>query len=39
MGHVTTSGGASRENLKEMLDRAGQMRNRQESLLKEMLVN
>lgn len=39
MGHVTTSGGTSQESLKEMLDRAGQMRNRQESLLKEMLVN
>ena len=39
MGHVTTSGGSSQESLKEMLDRAGQMRNRQESLMKEMLVN
>lgn len=39
MGHVTTSGGSAEESLKEMLDRAGQMRNRQDSLLKEMLVN
>ena len=39
IGHVTTSGGSSQESLKEMLDRAGQMRNRQESLMKEMLVN
>lgn len=39
MGHVTTSGGSTQETLKEMLDRAGQMRNRQESLMKEMLVN
>jgi diguanylate cyclase (GGDEF)-like protein len=39
MGHVTTSGGTTQETLKEMLDRAGQMRNRQESLMKEMLVN
>ncbi|MGA9584702.1 MAG: GGDEF domain-containing protein [Terracidiphilus sp.] len=39
MGHVTTSGGDSQESLKEMLDRAGQLRNRQEGLLKEMLVN
>jgi diguanylate cyclase (GGDEF)-like protein len=39
MGHVTTSGGSSQDSLKEMLDRAGQMRNRQDSLLKEMLVN
>ena len=39
MGHVTTSGGSTQETLKEMLERAGQMRNRQESLMKEMLVN
>jgi diguanylate cyclase (GGDEF)-like protein len=39
MGHVTTAGGDSQETLKEMLDRAGQLRNRQDGLLKEMLVN
>ncbi|MGC1420929.1 MAG: GGDEF domain-containing protein [Terracidiphilus sp.] len=39
MGHVTTSGGDLRENLRELLERAGQARNRQESLLKETLVN
>jgi diguanylate cyclase (GGDEF)-like protein len=39
MGHVTTAGGESQETLKEMLDRAGQIRNRQDGLLKEMLVN
>jgi diguanylate cyclase (GGDEF)-like protein len=39
MGHVTTLGGSTQETIKEMLDRAGQMRNRQDSLLKEMLVN
>jgi diguanylate cyclase (GGDEF)-like protein len=39
MGHVTTSDGSTQETLKEMLHRAGQMRNRQEGLLKEMLVN
>jgi GGDEF domain-containing protein len=39
MGHVTTAGGDSQESLKEMLDRAGQIRNRQDGLLKEMLVN
>ena len=39
MGHVTTAGGDSQENLKDMLDRAGQLRNRQEGLLKEMRVN
>ncbi len=39
MGHVTTAGGDSQESLKEMLDRAGQIRNRQDGLLKEMHVN
>ena len=39
MGHVTTSDMNAPENLQEILERAGQMRNRQESLLKEMLVN
>jgi diguanylate cyclase (GGDEF)-like protein len=39
MGHVTTAGGDSQESLKEMLHRAGQIRNRQDGLLKEMLVN
>lgn len=39
MGHVTTAGGDSQESLKDMLNRAGQLRNRQEGLLKEMLVN
>lgn len=39
MGHVTTSDVSTPENLRELLERAGQIRNRQESLLKEMLVN
>jgi GGDEF domain-containing protein len=39
MGHVTTTGHAPQENLREMLERAGHARNLQESLLKEMLVN
>jgi diguanylate cyclase (GGDEF)-like protein len=39
LGHVTTSGAGSEESLKEMLDRAGQMRNRHDGLLREMLVN
>ncbi len=39
MGHVTTSDTNSPENLRELLERAGQVRNRQESLLKETLVN
>jgi diguanylate cyclase (GGDEF)-like protein len=39
MGHVTTSDMNSPENLRELLERAGQVRNRQESLLKETLVN
>ncbi len=39
MGHVTTTGHDPQENLREMLERAGQARNRQESLLKEALVN
>jgi diguanylate cyclase (GGDEF)-like protein len=39
MGHVTTSDMNTPENLRELLERAGQVRNRQESLLKEMLVN
>ncbi|MGA8089722.1 MAG: GGDEF domain-containing protein [Terracidiphilus sp.] len=39
MGHVTTSDLNAPENLRELLERAGQVRNRQESLLKEMLVN
>jgi hypothetical protein len=39
MGHVTTSDMNAPENLRELLERAGQVRNRQESLLKEMLVN
>ncbi len=39
MGHVTTSDVNAPENLRELLERAGQVRNRQESLLKEMLVN
>jgi diguanylate cyclase (GGDEF)-like protein len=39
LGHVTTAGHDSQENLREMLERAAQARNRQESLLKEMLVN
>jgi hypothetical protein len=36
---VTTSDMNSPENLRELLERAGQVRNRQESLLKETLVN
>jgi diguanylate cyclase (GGDEF)-like protein len=39
MGHVTTSDMNEPENLRELLERAGQVRNRQESLLKEALVN
>ncbi len=39
MGHVTTAGGDLDENLRELLERAGQVRNRQENMLKEMLVN
>ena len=39
MGHVTTSDMHEPENLRELLERAGQLRNRQESLLKETLVN
>jgi diguanylate cyclase (GGDEF)-like protein len=39
MGHVTTSDMNAPENLRELLERAGQVRNRQESLLKEALVN
>ncbi len=39
MGHVTTSDMNTPENLRELLERASQVRNRQESLLKEALVN
>ena len=39
MGHVTTSNMSEPENLRELLERAGQVRNRQENLLKEALVN
>ena len=40
MGHVTTSDMNAPENLRELLERAGQVRNRQESLLRETtLVN
>jgi diguanylate cyclase (GGDEF)-like protein len=39
MGHVTTMGHTPQQNLRDLLERASQMRNRQESLLKEMLVN
>ncbi|HMG85906.1 MAG TPA: GGDEF domain-containing protein [Terracidiphilus sp.] len=39
MGHVTTSDMNAPESLRELLERAGQVRNRQESLLKEALVN
>jgi diguanylate cyclase (GGDEF)-like protein len=39
MGHVTTSDAQAPEDLRELLERAGQVRNRQESLLKETLVN
>ena len=39
MGHVTTSDMTAPESLRELLERAGQVRNRQESLLKEALVN
>lgn len=39
MGHVTTSDMNEPEKLRELLERAGQVRNRQESLLKETLVN
>jgi diguanylate cyclase (GGDEF)-like protein len=39
MGHVTTSDMIEPEKLRELLERAGQIRNRQESLLRETLVN
>jgi hypothetical protein len=39
MGHVTTSDADSQESLKDLLARAGQLRNRQEGQLNEMLVN
>lgn len=39
MGHVTTSGGDSQENLRELLDRAGQVKNRMDLQMSEMLVN
>ena len=39
MGHVTTAGGELQESLKEMLNRAAHLRNRQDSLLRETLVN
>ena len=39
MGHVTTSESNSSENLRDLLERAAHVRNRQESLLKETRVN
>jgi len=39
MGHVTTAETSAPETLRELLERAGHVRNRQESLLKEMRVN
>lgn len=39
MGHVTTSEGSSSESLRDLLERAAHVRNRQESLLKETQVN
>lgn len=39
MGHVTTTAGDLQENLRDLLERAGQVRNRQEGQLKETLVN
>ena len=39
MGHVTTTGGDSQESLRELLDRAGQAKNRVDFQLSEMRVN
>jgi diguanylate cyclase (GGDEF)-like protein len=39
MGHVTTTGAESQENLRELLDRAGQAKNRMDFQMSEMRVN